>query len=112
MSMQPLRHSVTVNETHQAFAYWKQNYTTFEFTRTYTRYDDQNGYMPAGTWYQTDQTNNTNSYTYNSYSTRCARNRTCYVYTANTSGIISGTEYTGGTYRVIPNFKQYYLNTD
>ena len=102
MSMQPLLHSVTVNETRQAFAYWKQNYNTFVFSRTYVRGDDQNGYMPAGTWYQTDQNNNGNSYTYNYYSTRCGNRRTCYVYT--TSSVTSGSQYTGGTIRVITGY--------
>lgn len=99
MSMQPLLHSVTVNETRQAFAYWKQNYNTFVFSRTYVRGDDQNGYMPAGTWYQTDQNNNGNSYAYNYYRTRCGNRRTCYVYTA--SSVTSGSQYTGETIRVI-----------
>ena len=99
MSMQPLLHSVTVNETHSAFAYWKQNYNTFVFSRTYVRGDDQDGYMPAGTWYQTDQNNTGNSYTYNRNRTRCGNRRTCYVYTV--SSVTSGSQYTGETIRVI-----------
>ena len=96
MQMEPVSRPIITEETHYVFAYWRQNYNTLVFSRTYTRND---GYMPSGTWFQTDQTNNTNTYRYNNGRTRCDRNRTCYVYTA--SSVTSGSQYTGGTIRVI-----------
>ena len=105
MSMQPLRHSVTVYENRHAKAVWKQNYATMVFTRTYVRSD---GYMPAGIWYKTDPDSNSYTYVrYNNY-TRCRNGQTCYAYTSNTSGIIGGTDYNGETVEFVPN---YYAST-
>ena len=101
MSMQPtwsISHYTTENI--QGKAYWKQNYTTMVFTRTYVRAD---GYMPRGIWYKTNQYDA--NYTYvNGTRIRCPNNTTCYAYTANTSGIVGGTEYVSGSYSFIPNF--------
>ncbi|MBR3489981.1 MAG: hypothetical protein IKH36_00675 [Bacilli bacterium] len=109
MSMQQLQRTIITYENHPAKAVWNRNYTTMEFLRTYVRGDDEDGYMPAYTWYKTDP--NSNSYTYNSYSRRCRRNATCYTYTENTSGIVNGTEYTGGTFEFVPNFNSWGNNT-
>ena len=102
MSMQSTAYSTTETVTRSASPYWKQNYAQMVFSREYERGDDENGYMPRGTWYKTSQTGST--YTYNSYSRRCARNAICYCYTANTSAIVGGTKYTGGSFTFVPSF--------
>ncbi len=95
-------------ENIQGKAYWKQNYTTMVFTRTYV-YNDR--YMPQGIWYKTNQSST--SYTYvNNRRTRCPRNYTCYAYEANTSGIVGGTEYTSGNYTFVPDFRSNANNTE
>ncbi len=108
MGMQPVQRTIITYENHPAKAVWKQNYTTMVYTRTYVRSD---GYMPAGIWYKTNI--NSNSYTYVRYNnyTRCGNNRTCYAYTANTSGIVGGSEYTGGSFEFVPNFSSRGNNT-
>ena len=110
MSMQPASYTTTENIVKPASPYWKQNYAQMVFSREYKRNDDANGYMPAGTWYKTNQ--NDTRYTYNSYSRRCSRNATCYCYTANTSGITGGTKYTGGSFTFVANFNSYGTNTE
>ena len=101
MSMQPMStfsHNTTENVSGKA--YWKQNYATMVFSRTYVNSD---GNMPRGIWYKTNQYGT--SYTYNNRTNRkCPNGSTCYVYTANTSGIVGGTEYVSGNYSFVPNF--------
>ena len=87
-------------ENIQGKAYWKQNYATMVYSRTYVRND---GYMPRGIWYKTNWYSTSYTYVSNN-STRCSRYSTCYAYTANTSGIVGGTEYTGGSYTFVANF--------
>lgn len=96
-------------ENIQGRAYWKQNYTTMVYSRSYVY---QDGYMPRGSWYkQNDQSLAT--YTYISGTrTRCARGNTCYVYTYNSSGIVGGTEYVSGNYSFVPNFNPTGTNTE
>ncbi len=96
-------------ENIQGKAYWKQNYTTMVYSRSYVY---QDGYMPRGSWYkQNDQSLAT--YTYISGTrTRCARGNTCYVYTYNSSGIVGGTEYVSGNYSFVPNFNPTGTNTE
>ncbi len=109
MSMQSMStFSHYTQENIQGKAYWKENYATMEYTRSYVRND---GYMPQGIWYRTNQYDTT--YTYVSGNrTRCSRNTTCYAYRANTNGIVGGTEYTGGNYTFIPNFNSTGDNTE
>ena len=95
---------------HRASYYWKQNYTQMEYQRTYVRGDDEDGYMPAGTWYRTNR--NSGTYYYNANRTRCGWNRTCYVFTANTSAIVAGTKYNGGSVTFVPNFRPTNSNTE
>lgn len=109
MSMQPMSEfSYYTTENIQGRAYWKQNYATMVYSRTYV-YSDR--YMPQGIWYKTNQSST--SYTYvNNTRTRCPRNYTCYAYTANTSGIVAGTEYTSGNYTFVPDFHNNANNTE
>ena len=101
MSMQPVNKiEYYTTDYIQGRAYWKQNYTTMVFSRTYVRND---GFMPRGIWYKTNQYDNTYTYVSNT-TTRCGRWSTCYAYTANTSGIVGGTEYVNGSVSFVPNF--------
>ena len=110
-SMQSTSYTTTETIVHPASYFWKQNYTQMEFTRTYERGDDVNGYIPRGTWYRTSNTSGT--YTYVSgNNTRCGYNRTCYGYVANTTAIPAGTKYEGGTVRFVANFRPTNNNTD
>ncbi len=109
MSMQPLQDSWVVQEYRPASIAWDQDYVTMEFSRTYVRGDDENGYMPVGIWYKTSQTSTT--YTYVSRRTRCGRYATCYGYTANLTGIQEGQIYTGGSYTFVANFRPTNNNT-
>ena len=108
MSMQPLLETTYTQEYRQAKIVWKQDYATMEFTRTYVRND---GYMPAGIWYKENQNDTRYRYVANNYTTRCSRNRTCYAYTANTSGIVGGSDYTGGSYTFVADFHSNADNT-
>ena len=110
-SMQSTSYTTTETIVHPASYYWKQNYTQMEFTRTYKRGDDTNGYIPAQTWYRTSSTSGT--YTYVSgNNTRCPRNRTCYGYVANTTAILADTKYEGGSVTFVANFRPTNNNTD
>ena len=109
MSMQRLgTFSHNTMETVNGNAYWKQNYTTMVYSRSYV-YD--NGYMPRYSWYKTSQTGSTYTYISGRY-TRCTRGYTCYVYNANTSGIVGGTRYVSGSYSFIPNYVSNNNNTE
>ncbi len=111
MSMQSTIYTTTENVVHPASYFWRRNYTQMEFTRTYVRGDDVNGYIPANSWYRT----NRNSGTYNYVSgnnTRCARNTTCYGFTANTTAILADSKYEGGTVTFVANFRPTNSNTD
>ena len=110
-SMQRTSYTTTETITHSASYYWKQNYTQMKFTRTYERGDDENGYIPARTWYRTSSTSGTYTYVSGNY-TRCPRNRTCYGYVANTSAITAGSKYEGGTVTFVANFRATGNNTD
>lgn len=109
MSMQPMGTvSNYTTETVNGNAYWKQNYTQMTYIDSYV-YND--GYMPRYRWYKYNQSGTT--YTYiTSSRTRCTRGYTCYVYGANTSGIVGGTQYTGGSYTFVPNFTNNGSNTE
>ena len=94
-------HNVQVTVHHEANPYWKQNYTTMIFDRTYVRND---GYMPSGSWYKTNQ-NSSSFIRIRNTNTRCPNGSTCYVYHANTTGIASGSLYNSGTsFTFIPSF--------
>ena len=93
-------HNIQVTINHEYNPYWKQNYTTMIFDRTYVR--DQ-GYMPSGSWYRTSQTS-TSYIRIRNTTTRCPNNSTCYVYHPNTSGIVGGSLYSGGSVYFIANF--------
>ena len=96
-------------ENIQGKAYWKQNYTTMVYSRSYVY---QDGYMPRGSWYKQNN-QSLATYTYISGTrTRCARGNTCYVYTYNSSGIVGGTEYVSGNYSFVPNFNPTGTNTE
>ena len=110
MSMQNTYYTVRENVSHYGKAYWRQDMVQMQFLRTYVRRDDADGYMPAGTWYKTNQ--NGTSYTYNSRRTRCSNNRTCYTYTTNTSGIPADTQYTGTSVKVVLNYDPNDDNTE
>ena len=108
MSMQSTSEiSYYTTEYIQGRVYWKQNYTIMEYSTTYGYFD---GNMPRGTWYKTNQ--NGATYTYNNRNRRCPWNNTCYIYTANTNGIIGNTEYTGGSINFVPNFNSSGNNTE
>ena len=107
MSMQPLLETTYTQEYRQAKIVWKQDYATMVFTRTYVRND---GYMPQGIWYKENQNDTNYRYVSNTY-TRCARNRTCYAYTANTSGIVGGSDYNGGSFTFVADFHSNANNT-
>lgn len=111
MSMQSTSYTTTETIAHSASYYWKQNYTQMEYTRTYVRGDDTNGYIPQGTWYRTSQTSGTYRYV-SGTTTRCGRNSTCYGYVANTSAILADSKYTGGTVTFVANFNANANNTD
>ena len=64
-SMQPTFYTQRENVTHYGRAFWRQNYTTMQFSRTYVRGDDEDGYMPARTWYKTSSTGTTYRYNAN-----------------------------------------------
>ena len=102
----------TIPETivHTASYYWKQNYTQMEYVRSYTRGDDQDGYMPAGSYYRTNR--NSGTYSYTSNRRRCGWNQTCYVFTPNTSAIVAGTKYNGETVTFVPSFRENNSNTE
>ena len=111
-SMEMVSTGYTVPEVvvHRASYFWRQNYTQMEFVRTYVRGDDQNGYMPAGSFYRTNR--NSGTYYYNSNRTRCSRNQTCYVFEPNTTAIVAGTKYEGGSVTFITNFRPTNSNTE
>ncbi|MBR7042468.1 MAG: hypothetical protein IKI04_03095, partial [Bacilli bacterium] len=110
MSMQGAYYTVNENVTHYGKAYWREDMVQMVFLRTYVRRDNADGYMPAGTWYKTNQ--NGTSYTYNSRRTRCANNTTCYTYTSNVSAISADTQYTGGSVKVVLNYRSNANNTE
>lgn len=110
-SMQSTSYTTTETVVHRASYYWKQDYTQMEFTRTYVRGDDKDGYIPRGTWYRTSNTTGTYTYVSNDY-TRCGNRRTCYGYVANTTAIPAGTKYEGGTVKFVANFRPTNNNTD
>jgi len=93
-------HNIQVQVHHYANPYWRQNYTTMVFSRTYV-YND--GYMPSGYWYRTDQTTTTYTRVRNTR-TRCPYGSTCYVYSASTSGIVANSLYSGGSVEFFPNY--------
>lgn len=102
----------TVPETivHTASYFWKQNYTQMEYVRSYTRGDDQDGYMPAGSYYRNNR--DSGMYSYTSNRRRCGWNQTCYVFTPNTSAIVAGTKYNGGTVTFVSSFRANNSNTE
>ena len=108
MQMNPVNHEYVTYETRPAKAVWKQNYTTMVFTRTYVRSD---GYMPRGIWYKTNQADNTYTYVSRNNRTRCGNGQTCYAYTYNSSGIVGGSDYTGGSVEFVPDFRTTSNNT-
>ena len=111
-SMTMVSTGYTVQETivHHASYFWRQNYTQMVFVRQYVRGDDKDGYMPAGSFYRTNR--NTGTYYYNTNRTRCRRNETCYVFEPNTSAIVAGTKYNGGSVTFITNFRPTNSNTE
>ena len=107
MSMKSIVNTYYVNENRNGNAFWKQNYATMVFYRTYVRND---GYMPYGYWYKESQTGTT--YTYiRGTRTRCGNNRTCYVYSSNPTGITGGSQYTGGSVEFVPSYYNNRNNT-
>ena len=110
MTMVSTGYTVPEVVVHRASYFWRQNYTQMEFVRTYVRGDDQDGYMPARSFYRTNR--NSGTYYYNTNRTRCGWNRTCYVFTANTSAIVAGTKYEGGSVTFIANFRPTNSNTE
>ena len=106
MSMQSTSYTVNVTETRPASYYWKQNYTQMVYSATYNYYDT----LPRYSWYRTSQTSGTYTYIRNR-NTRCYSDN-CYVYTANTTAIRSGTKYTGGSVTFVPNFTNNGNNTE
>ena len=109
-SMQPTYYTQNEYVTHYGKGMWRQNYAQMIFLRTYVRGDNEDGYMPANTWYKTNQ--NGTSYRYNSSRTRCSRNTTCYTYTADPAAIAADTEYTGGSVTFVPNFSSNGTNNE
>lgn len=101
MSMQQIPTRLVAETVHHvANIYWKNNYTTMNYYREYTQYS---GYMPYGYWYKTNQNGTTYTQISNS-STRCNSTR-CYVYRANTSGIVANSLYNGSSsIQFFPNF--------
>ncbi|MBR4231151.1 MAG: hypothetical protein IKR74_03220 [Bacilli bacterium] len=110
MTMVSTGYTVPEVIVHRASYFWRQNYTQMEFDRQYARGDDQDGYMPAGSFYRTNR--NSGTYYYNSYRTRCSRNQTCYVFYPNTSAIVGGSKYNGGSVTFITNFRPTNSNTE
>ncbi len=110
MTMVSTGYTVPEIIVHHASYFWRQNYTQMEFVRQYVRGDDQDGYMPAGSFYRTNR--NSGTYYYNSSRTRCRRNTTCYVFSPNTTAIVAGTKYNGGSVTFIANFRPTNSNTE
>ena len=112
MSMQPTYTTTTQTVYHYYNAYWNQNYTQMVYTRTYT-YND--GYLPVGIWYRTSQTSGTYNYVSQANTVRAARyygNTRYYAYEANTTAILSGSQYTGGSVTFVADFHSNANNTD
>ena len=115
MSMQPTFTTSYTTVQRRVNAYWKQNYTQMVYTRSYT-YD--NGYLPAGIWYRTNRNSGTYIYVATANSVRPRQGgwfysgETYYAFNANTTGIVGGTQYTGGSYTFVDNFNPTGNNTD
>ena len=111
-AMQGAFYTTTSTVPHTANAYWKQNYTQMEYVTSYT-YND--GYLPVGVWYRSNRNSGTYNYVSQANSVRASRmfgTTTYYVFQANTSGIVGGTQYTGGSYTFVANFNATGSNTD
>ena len=106
MSMQPTSYTATVQESHPASYYWKQNYAQMVYDRTVS----YNNTIPRHSWYRTSETSGTYIYV-NRNNTRCYYDN-CYVYTADRTAIASGSKYEGGTVSFIPNFNRNSNNTE
>ena len=100
MSMQPIPTHPVQSVVHHIASYrWRNNYTTMVFYRNYTR----NQTMPNGYYFKTNQSSTT--YTRVRNNNRTCNSTTCYVYQANTSGILANSVYDGSSrVEIAPNF--------
>ena len=114
-SMQPTFSTSYTTVQRRVNAFWKQNYTQMVYTRSYV-YSD--GYLPAGIWYRTNRNSGTYIYVATANTVRPRQGglfqsaQTFYAFNANTSGIVGGTQYTGGSYTFVADFDATGNNTD